>query len=98
MGLFEHQGGSAARPGRRHRLFTRYNTEHRHSGLNYLTPEVVRYGRAHDVLEHRQQVPNQAHAANLERFVRAAPRVQRLPPAVWINPPEKGEESLIVAQ
>jgi putative transposase len=79
-------------------LFTWYNTEHCHSGLNYLTPEVVHYGRAHDVLEHRQQVLNQAHAANPGRFVRAAPRVQQLPSAVWINPPEKGEESLIVAQ
>ncbi len=79
-------------------LFTWYNTEHRHSGLNYLTPEVVHYGRAHDALEQRQQVLDRAHAANPERFVRAAPRVQQLPSAVWINPPEKGEESLIVAQ
>lgn len=79
-------------------LFPWYNTEHRYSGLNYLTPEVVHYGRAHDVLEHRQQVLNRAHAANPDRFVRAAPRVQQLPSAVWINPPDKGEESLIVAQ
>jgi putative transposase len=79
-------------------LFTWYNTEHRHSGLNYLTPEVVHYGRAQDVLKQRQHVLDQAHAANPERFVRAAPRVHQLPPAVWINPPEKGEESLIVAQ
>ncbi len=79
-------------------LFTWYNTEHRHSGLAYLTPELVHYGRAQDVLERRQRVLDQAHAANPERFVRTAPRVQQLPPAVWINPPEKGDESLIVAQ
>jgi putative transposase len=79
-------------------LFTWYNTQHRHSGLAYLTPEVVHYGRAHHALKQRQHVLDQAHAANPERFVRAAPRVQQLPPAVWINPPEKGEESPIVAQ
>jgi putative transposase len=72
-------------------LLAWYNTEHRHSGLNYLTPEVVHYGRAQPVLEQRQQVLDRAHAAMPERFVRAAPRVQQLPPAVWINPPEKGE-------
>jgi putative transposase len=79
-------------------LFTWYNTEHRHSGLAYLTPEVVHYGRAHQALDRRQHVLDQAHTANPERFVRAAPTAQQLPPAVWINPPEKGEESLILAQ
>jgi len=79
-------------------LFTWYNTEHRHSGLAYLTPEVVHYGRAHEAIERRQRILDQAHAANPERFVRAAPTAQQLPPAVWINPPQKGEESPILAQ
>jgi putative transposase len=79
-------------------LFTWYNTQHRHSGLAFLTPECVHYGRAQQLLDRRQRVLDQAHAATPERFIRAAPRVQQLPAAVWINPPEKGEESPIGAQ
>ncbi len=79
-------------------LFTWYNTEHRHSGLAYLTPEVVHYGRAQDFLERRQRVLDHAHATNPDRFVRAAPSVPQLPAAVWINPPEKGAESPVEAQ
>ncbi len=79
-------------------LFTWYNTEHRHSGLAYLTPEVVHHGRAQDFLQRRQRVLDQAHATNPDRFIRAAPNVPQLPAAVWINPPEKGEESPVEAQ
>ena len=75
-----------------------YNTEHRHSALAYLTPEEVHYGRAPQILAQRQRVLDRAHAVNPERFVLRPPIVHRLPPAVWINPPEKGAESLIVAQ
>ncbi|MCK5724888.1 MAG: IS3 family transposase, partial [Gammaproteobacteria bacterium] len=32
-------------------FFTWYNTEHRHSGIGMLTPEVVHYGLARDVVE-----------------------------------------------
>jgi putative transposase len=77
-------------------LLTWYNTEHCHSGIGYLTPKIVHYGHADAALKYRQQVLDQAHALKPERFVRAAPRVQQLPPAVWINPPKKGE-SLLVA-
>jgi putative transposase len=79
-------------------LFTWYNTEHRHSGLAYLTPEDVHFGRAQALLARRQRVLDLAHAQKPERFVRAAPRVSQLPPAVWINPPEKEDESLPIAQ
>ena len=78
-------------------LFTWYNTEHRHSALAYLTPEVVHHGRAAVVLAQRQRVLDRAHALNPERFVAAAPSVPPLPPAVWINPPQKGVESPVVA-
>lgn len=78
-------------------LLTWYNTEHRHSGISYLTPKVVHYGQADAALKYRQQVLDQAHALSPERFVRAAPRVPQLPPAVWINPPKKGEQSPLVA-
>lgn len=65
-----------------------YNTEHRHSGIAYLTPAMVHYGQADDALAARRRVLEQAHAAHPERFVHGVPKPQELPPAVWINPPE----------
>lgn len=76
-------------------LFTWYNTEHRHSALAYLTPEVVHHGRAAETLAQRQHVLDRAHALNPERFVLAPPRAQQLPSAVWINPPEKGDLPIV---
>lgn len=68
-------------------FFGWYNTEHRHSGIGMLTPEMVHYGRAKEVLSRRHQVMMAAHAAHPDRFVRGAPRRVQLPQAVWINPP-----------
>lgn len=79
-------------------LFTWYNTQHRHSSLAYLTPKDVHYGHAQTILGHRQQVLDQAHASNPERFVSRPPQVPTLPDTVWINPPEKGDGSPVVAQ
>ena len=55
-------------------LFAWYNDAHHHSGLSYLTPADVHYGRA-------------AYAAHPERFVQGPPRPETLPTAVWINRP-----------
>jgi putative transposase len=65
-----------------------YNTEHRHSGIAYLTPAMVHYGQADDILATRRRVLEQAQAAHPERFVRGVPSPQPLPAEVWINPPE----------
>jgi putative transposase len=70
-------------------LFDWYNTEHHHSGLAFLTPATVHHGRADLVLDARHRVRLAAYAAHPERFVNGPPRRQSLPPAVWINPPEK---------
>jgi putative transposase len=70
-------------------FFPWYNTEHRHSGIAWLTPEVVHSGRAAPVLAQRARVLDAAYAAHPERFVRRPPRPHRLPDAVWINPPPK---------
>ena len=72
-------------------LFPWYNTEHRHSGLAYLTPAMVHTGRAPLVLAQRTQVLDAAYAAHPERFVRRPPRPLALPAAVWINPPVRNE-------
>jgi putative transposase len=71
-------------------LFAWYNAEHHHSGLAFLTPATVHHhGRANEVLDARHRVRLAAYAAHPERFVNGPPRRECLPPAVWINPPEK---------
>ena len=69
------------------RFFPSYNAEHRHSGIAWLTPEMVHRGRAHAVLAQRSRVLDTAYAAHPERFVRRPPQPAKLPAAVWINPP-----------
>ena len=79
-------------------FFTWYNTLHRHSGIAYLTPEMVHHGHAKDVIDARRFVLLEAYAAHPERFVKAAPRPLELPEAVWINKPERETESEVVLQ
>jgi putative transposase len=79
-------------------LFEWYNQEHHHSRIGLLTPAVVHAGRADEVVAARQEVLNEAYVAHPERFVRGAPRVASLPPAVWINPPtERPTSSVMLA-
>jgi putative transposase len=70
-------------------FFPWYNTEHRHSGIAYLTPEMVHTGQAPRVLAQRAKVLGAAYAAHPERFVRRPPKPPALPEAVWINPPRE---------
>jgi putative transposase len=72
-----------------HDLFAWYNDAHHHSGLSYLTPADVHYGRAAATLEVRHRTRLSAYAAHPERFVQGPPRLEILPNAVWINPPAK---------
>jgi len=70
-------------------LFAWYNDAHHHSGLSYLTPAVVHYGRAATILEGRHRTRLAAYAAHPDRFVQGPPHLEILPNAVWINPPAK---------
>jgi len=70
-----------------HDLFAWYNDAHHHSGLSYLTPADVHYGRAATILAGRHRTRLAAYAAHPERFVQGPPRLEMLPHAVWINPP-----------
>ena len=70
-------------------FFPWYNTEHHHSGLGLLTPEVVHTQRAEHVRNLRQQTLNLAYTAHPERFVHKPPQPPALPTEVWINPPPK---------
>jgi putative transposase len=69
-------------------LFRWYNHEHPHGALCHLTPAVVHYGRAGLALDERHRVQLAAYHQHPERFVGGPPKIQRLPPAVWINPPK----------
>jgi putative transposase len=72
-------------------FFTWYNTEHHHSGLGLLTPDVVHHQRAEQVRNSRQLTLNAAYAAHPERFVLKPPQPPALPTEVWINPPPQSE-------
>ena len=75
------------------RFFAWYNTEHHHSALGWLSPEVVHYRQTAEVRAARQQVLNAAYRMNPDRFVRKLPEPPRLPECVWINPPESRSPS-----
>ena len=68
-------------------FFTWYNQEHHHSGIAMLTPEMLHYGMAGEVIGQRQQVLDAAYARNPERFTHARPMHPPQPTAAWINPP-----------
>jgi len=70
-------------------FFTWYNVQHRHSGIGYLTPQIVHYGLAQEAIEERQRALLAASQAHPERFVRKPPAPSPLPGAVWINPPKQ---------
>jgi putative transposase len=72
-------------------FFPWYNTEHHHSGLGLLTPEVVHSQRAGQVRDLRQHTLDIAFATHPERFVRKPPQPPALPTEVWINPPHPSE-------
>ena len=69
-------------------FFDWYNTEHRHSGIAMMTPEMVHYGRAEIVHEKRSKILAEAFNAHPERFVRGMPEAEMISEAVWINPPQ----------
>jgi putative transposase len=73
-----------------------YNQDHHHSGIVLLTPEMLHYGRAGQVIEQRQQVLDASYARNPERFTHARPKHPPQPTAVWINPqtPPSSKEEL----
>jgi putative transposase len=75
-------------------FFTWYNHEHHHSALRYLTPAAVHHGQAAQVLAERHRVRMAAYLERPERFVNGPPRLERLPEAVWINPPEKSTSQI----
>lgn len=64
-----------------------YIHEHRHSGIAFMTPADVHYGRTDAVLAARAATLDAAYAAHPERFVHGRPTPLRPPEVVYINPP-----------
>ena len=68
-------------------FFPWYNNEHRHSGLEFLTPAMVHQGLADKALAERHARMLAAYEANPERFIKGPPRPRILQRAVYINRP-----------
>ena len=66
-------------------FFRWYNTEHYHSGIGFLTPEDVHYGRTEQIIKERQAVLNAAFIKHPERFKGKMPKPMALPSTIWIN-------------
>lgn len=64
-----------------------YTTEHRHSGIGLLPPELVHSGQAPHQVAARQRVLEGAWAAHPQRFVRGRPTPALVPRAVGIKLP-----------
>jgi putative transposase len=62
-----------------------YNYEHRHSGLNFLTPHQRHSGMAEIILENRKKLYEKAKTAHPERWSRQT-RNWTLDNEVWLNP------------
>jgi hypothetical protein len=77
---------------------SRYNCEHRHSGIGLLTPEMVHYGKAAAVTSQRRIVLASAFDAHPERFVRGVPVPPSLPEAAWINKPKVESKKIMLAE
>jgi putative transposase len=80
------------------RFFSWYNNEHYHSGVAWLNPVDVHYGRAETVRAARADVLSAAYARNPDRFVNKPPEPAALPTAAWINKPSQENETAETAQ
>lgn len=67
-----------------------YNSEHRHSGLNFVTPEQRHTAQAEGIMKQRIEVYEAARARNPLRWSGNC-RDWSLPESVWLNPEKSGE-------
>ena len=71
-----------------------YNFEHKHSGINFLTPNDRHTGKAKSVLAQRQKVYEAAKALHPERWSRQI-RDWSLDDEVWLNPERPSADLLM---
>jgi putative transposase len=74
-------------------FFPWYNDQHRHSGINMMTPSTVHHGLAATVRDNRQLALDAAYTAHPERFVRRPPTQPQLSKEVWINKPTPSDQN-----
>jgi putative transposase len=79
-------------------FFRWYNNEHLHSGIAMLTPAAVHYGEADKILEKREHILAIAAERHPSRFKGKLPALDKLPTAVWINPPILPDQTKKVAE
>ena len=71
--------------------FNIYNNEHKHVGLQMLTPSTVHNGKVDEVLAIKQAALDEAYRRSPSRFPHGRPIAKRPPDEVWINKPDAAE-------
>ena len=69
-------------------FFGWYNDEHRHSGIGFMTPAMVHFGRAQALHQQRHRVLHAAYAAHPERFKGRCPPRLRYPRSLGSTCPQ----------
>jgi putative transposase len=69
-------------------FFGWYNDQHRHSGIGFMTPATVHFGRSRAINEQRRRVLQAAYAVHPERFKGRLPTPPALAEVVGINLPQ----------
>jgi len=68
-------------------FFNWYNRDHKHSGIAWLTPEDLHYGRTDEIVLKRQIIMDEIYLKYPERFVKGPSKVKKPDNQVWINKP-----------
>ena len=68
-----------------------YNNEHRHSGINYVTPSERHEGKDEEILAKRKSLYEQMKQRHPERWSRET-RAWEFSEAEWLNPRQEKEE------
>jgi transposase InsO family protein len=74
-----------------------YNFEHRHSGIQFLTPASRHYGEEERILNRRKEVYEQARKANPIRWTGGTRNWERIP-EVRLNPSKRFQEDRCLLQ
>ena len=72
-----------------HRFVTWYNTQHRHSSIEFVTPEQRHQGQDGEILQKRKAVYAQAKECKPERWKNRNTRRWCKIQQVWLNPPRE---------
>lgn len=67
-----------------------YNNEHRHSGINYVTPNERHSGKDKELLQKRKELYEQAGASHPKRWS-GKTRAWKFSDTEWLNPRQETE-------